>query len=128
MTILQACVHGKYAMHTVRDTVFLHGLAQAAKPLCLAVILAELVSCYLAALGTNADPFLRPQEFGIDIVGEDNKTIIHHKVAARVVCVFTEQDAQAAAHAEQHQNPPLTSLSSQPNGSSSAFNFADAWW
>ncbi|KAI0324737.1 hypothetical protein GY45DRAFT_1230501, partial [Cubamyces sp. BRFM 1775] len=26
-------------------------------------------------------------EFGIDIVGEDNKTIVHHKVAARVVCV-----------------------------------------
>ncbi|EAU82236.2 hypothetical protein CC1G_12024 [Coprinopsis cinerea okayama7 len=42
-------------------------------------------------------------EFGIDIVGEDNKTIIHHKVAARVVCVFTEQDAQVAARAEQHQ-------------------------
>ncbi|KAF6745828.1 hypothetical protein DFP72DRAFT_1153491 [Ephemerocybe angulata] len=42
-------------------------------------------------------------EFGIDIVGEDNKTIIHHKVAARVICVFTEQDAQVAARAEQHQ-------------------------
>ncbi|KAF9475292.1 hypothetical protein BDN70DRAFT_996521 [Pholiota conissans] len=42
-------------------------------------------------------------EFGIDIVGEDNKTIIHHKVAARVVCVFNEQDAAVAARAEQHQ-------------------------
>ncbi|KAF8960960.1 hypothetical protein BDZ97DRAFT_2034132 [Flammula alnicola] len=42
-------------------------------------------------------------EFGIDIVGEDNKTIIHHKVAARVICVFSEQDAQVAARAEQHQ-------------------------
>ena len=41
-----------------------------------------------------------PQEFGIDIVGEDNKTIVHHKVAARVVCVFTELDAQAAQRAE----------------------------
>jgi hypothetical protein len=41
-------------------------------------------------------------EFGIDIVGEDNKTIIHHKVTARVVCVFTEQDAAVAARAEQH--------------------------
>ncbi|KAM5534745.1 hypothetical protein V8D89_011609 [Ganoderma adspersum] len=39
-------------------------------------------------------------EFGIDIVGEDNKTIVHHKVAARVVCVFTELDAQAAQRAE----------------------------
>ena len=37
------------------------------------------------------------QEFGIDIVGEDNKTIVHHKVAARVVCVLTEQEAQLAA-------------------------------
>ena len=43
------------------------------------------------------------KEFGIDIVGEDNKTIIHHKVAARVVCVFSEQDAQVAARAEAHQ-------------------------
>ncbi|KAG6852225.1 hypothetical protein C0991_001827 [Blastosporella zonata] len=34
-------------------------------------------------------------EFGIDIVGDDNKTIIHHKVAARVVCVFTEQDSKS---------------------------------
>ncbi|KAG6913762.1 hypothetical protein DXG01_004451 [Tephrocybe rancida] len=40
-------------------------------------------------------------EFGIDIVGDDNKTIIHHKVAARVVCVFTEQDVQVAARIEQ---------------------------
>jgi len=47
------------------------------------------------------------QEFGIDIVGEDNKTIIHHKVAARVVCVFNEQDAQVAARAEQHQQHHL---------------------
>jgi hypothetical protein len=28
-----------------------------------------------------------------DIVGEDNKTVIDCKVAARVVCVFSEQDA-----------------------------------
>ena len=37
-------------------------------------------------------------------MGEDNKTIIHHKVAARVVCVFSEQDAQVAARAEAHQH------------------------
>ncbi|KIM91800.1 hypothetical protein PILCRDRAFT_55877, partial [Piloderma croceum F 1598] len=43
-------------------------------------------------------------EFGIDIVGEDNKTIIHHKVAARVVCVFSEQDAHVAARTEQDQH------------------------
>ena len=35
------------------------------------------------------------QEFGIDIVGEDNKTIIHHKVAARVTCIFTAEEALA---------------------------------
>ncbi|EIN08947.1 hypothetical protein PUNSTDRAFT_52392 [Punctularia strigosozonata HHB-11173 SS5] len=54
-------------------------------------------------------------EFGIDIVSEDNKTIIHHKVAARAVCIFSEADAQAALRAE-HAAPP-----SGP--SSAAFNF-----
>ena len=34
------------------------------------------------------------KEFGIDIVGQDNETIIHHRVAARVVCVFSEQDVK----------------------------------
>ncbi|KZP08408.1 hypothetical protein FIBSPDRAFT_761441 [Athelia psychrophila] len=43
-------------------------------------------------------------ECGIDIVGDDNKTVTHHKVTARVVCVFSEQDANVAAHAEQHQH------------------------
>ncbi|EKM56254.1 uncharacterized protein PHACADRAFT_253284 [Phanerochaete carnosa HHB-10118-sp] len=33
---------------------------------------------------------------GIDVFGRDNVTICHHKVAARVVCAFTEQDAHAA--------------------------------
>ncbi|KAJ4471977.1 hypothetical protein J3R30DRAFT_3522382 [Lentinula aciculospora] len=60
-------------------------------------------------------------EFGIDIVGEDNKTIVHHKVAARVVCIFSEQDAQMAARAEQHQMQqfagPSSSLSPASNGS-----------
>jgi pSer/pThr/pTyr-binding forkhead associated (FHA) protein len=50
-------------------------------------------------------------EFGIDIVGEDNKTIIHHKVATRVFVVLTPDDAQAAArehHAHlQHQQQAL---------------------
>ena len=42
------------------------------------------------------------QEFGIDIniVGKHNKTtIIHHKVAARIVCIFSDKDI--AAHVEQ---------------------------
>jgi hypothetical protein len=66
------------------------------------------------------------QEFGIDIVGEDNKTIIHHKVAARVVCVFSEQDVQAAARAEQHQSSGLVAIPSQAgsSGASNSFNFA----
>ena len=72
-----------------------------------------------------------PKEFGIDIVGEDNKTIIHHKVAARVVCVITEQDAQAAARAEQHQpGPSMVSLSARTpaaaTSSNAAFDFAAA--
>ncbi|KAJ7204574.1 hypothetical protein C8J57DRAFT_1100759 [Mycena rebaudengoi] len=63
-------------------------------------------------------------EFGIDIVGEDNKTIIHHKVAARVSCVMNEQQAAMAARAEQahqQQQPPMVS---QPSAVPSSFNFA----
>jgi hypothetical protein len=45
----------------------------------------------------------RSQEFGIDIVDKDNKTIIHHKVAAHVVYVFAEQDALVASRVAQHQ-------------------------
>ncbi|KAI0300593.1 hypothetical protein B0F90DRAFT_1668384 [Multifurca ochricompacta] len=84
----------------------------------------------LSAEGAESEPFELKTgdivEFGIDIVGEDNKTIVHHKVAARVVCVLTEQEAQLAARVESHQNPPsLTTLSSQPGSSNgtSAFNF-----
>ncbi|ETW78273.1 hypothetical protein HETIRDRAFT_23759, partial [Heterobasidion irregulare TC 32-1] len=89
----------------------------------------------LSAEGAESDPFeLKTDdivEFGIDIVGEDNKTIIHHKVAARVVCVITEQDAQAAARAEQHQpGPSMVSLSARTpaaaTSSNAAFNFAAA--
>lgn len=36
------------------------------------------------------------QEFGIDIVSDDNKTIIHHKVAAKVFLVLSHEDAIAA--------------------------------
>ncbi|KIM34263.1 hypothetical protein M408DRAFT_59629, partial [Serendipita vermifera MAFF 305830] len=35
-------------------------------------------------------------EFGIDIVGEDNQTIIHHKVAAKVQCLLSQEDVNAA--------------------------------
>ena len=69
------------------------------------------------------------QEFGIDIVGEDNKTIVHHKVAARVVCVLTELDAQAAQRAEaqaqqQGAQSYMGAMPNQPGAGNSAFNFA----
>lgn len=35
-------------------------------------------------------------EFGIDIAGEDNQTILHHKVSCKVQLVLTEQDALLA--------------------------------
>ncbi|KAF9530308.1 hypothetical protein CPB83DRAFT_851363 [Crepidotus variabilis] len=61
----------------------------------------------LSAESQESEPFeLKSDdilEFGIDIVGDDNKSVVHHKVAARVVCIFSEQDAQVAARAEQHQ-------------------------
>ncbi|KAL0958532.1 hypothetical protein HGRIS_000673 [Hohenbuehelia grisea] len=69
-------------------------------------------------------------EFGIDIVGEDNKTIIHHKVAARIVCIFNEQDAQIAARAEQHQQSqaslshhPGSQMHPGPGNNVGSFNF-----
>lgn len=37
-------------------------------------------------------------EFGIDIVGDDNKTIIHHKVACRVFLVMTADEALGLRH------------------------------
>ncbi|KAF5349358.1 hypothetical protein D9758_011785 [Tetrapyrgos nigripes] len=103
----------------------------------------------LSSEGLESEPFeLKSDdivEFGIDIVGEDNKTIVHHKVAARVVCIFSEQDAQMAARAEQHQmqqmqqySPGSSSMNAsnsgtlmnQPGpssagpGSASSFNFS----
>ncbi|KAF7361238.1 FHA domain-containing protein [Mycena sanguinolenta] len=42
-------------------------------------------------------------EFGIDLVGEDKLSIIYHKVAARVSCIFNEQ--QARAEQQQIQGP-----------------------
>ncbi|KAJ7119431.1 hypothetical protein C8R44DRAFT_788052 [Mycena epipterygia] len=84
----------------------------------------------LSPEGLESEPFeLKSDdivEFGIDIVGEDNKTIIHHKVAARVSCVFTEQQVAMAARAEQQQGQYSQSpMLSQPSpAGSSSFNFA----
>ncbi|KAI0051381.1 hypothetical protein FA95DRAFT_1676087 [Auriscalpium vulgare] len=82
----------------------------------------------LSPEGAESEPFeLKSDdivEFGIDIVGEDNKTIIHHKVAARAVCVFTEADASIAARVEQHQNPQMGTVTGGSNGNA-AFSFAN---
>ncbi|KAI0646179.1 hypothetical protein C8Q79DRAFT_926207 [Trametes meyenii] len=81
----------------------------------------------LSPEGLESDPYeLKTDdivEFGIDIVGEDNKTIVHHKVAARVVCVFTELEAQAAQRVEQGPQGYLGGMSNQPNAGNGAFNF-----
>ncbi|RDB28011.1 hypothetical protein Hypma_002244 [Hypsizygus marmoreus] len=94
--------------------------------------------------GIESEPFVLKSddivEFGIDIVSEDNKTIIHHKVAARVVCVFTDQDVQVATRAEQLQQqhlqqyqpsspspsqiPSPSSSGGPSNGPNNNFNFA----
>ncbi|KAH9918701.1 uncharacterized protein BXZ73DRAFT_52796 [Epithele typhae] len=88
----------------------------------------------LSAEGLESEPFeLKTDdivEFGIDIVGEDNKTIVHHKVAARVVCVFTELDAQAAQRAEaqaQQQGAQgyMGGMPNQPGAGNSPFNFGN---
>ncbi|WVF69585.1 hypothetical protein IAT40_004363 [Kwoniella sp. CBS 6097] len=59
-------------------------------------------------------------EFGIDIVSEDNRTIVHHKVAAKVYCVCGPEDAALSARElVNYQNPDsrgLRRLASQPNG------------
>ena len=71
------------------------------------------------------------QEFSIDIVCDSNKTVIHNKVAARVLCVLNEQDVPAAVQMEQQlaQNPPGYALSNHHQnmtstaGPSNTFNF-----
>ncbi|EPS95292.1 hypothetical protein FOMPIDRAFT_1025852 [Fomitopsis schrenkii] len=82
----------------------------------------------LSPEGLESEPFeLKSEdivEFGIDIVGEDNKTIIHHKVAARVLCVSNEQDAQAAARAEAQQNPPSYGTVAGQAPAGGGFSFA----
>ncbi|KZT20899.1 hypothetical protein NEOLEDRAFT_1140250 [Neolentinus lepideus HHB14362 ss-1] len=85
----------------------------------------------LSGEGLESEPFeLKTDdivEFGIDIVGEDNKTIIHHKVAARVWCVMGEADMQNAQRAEQQQQqqsaPGFVSIANAPSGSGGPFNF-----
>ncbi|EIW77459.1 hypothetical protein CONPUDRAFT_39647, partial [Coniophora puteana RWD-64-598 SS2] len=45
-------------------------------------------------------------DFGVDIVDVDGATVLYRKVAARVVCVLSEQDLQVASLAEgMHSSP-----------------------
>lgn len=60
------------------------------------------MSSYLCSTLLGILTYFSAQEFGVDIVGEANKTIIHHKAGPRVVCVFSEHDAHATARVEQH--------------------------
>ncbi|KAJ7603989.1 hypothetical protein DFH06DRAFT_1487894 [Mycena polygramma] len=82
----------------------------------------------LSQEGLESEPFeLKTDdivEFGIDIVGEDNKTIIHHKVAARVSCIFNEQQARTDQQQNQGQytQSPMHAQAGPPNPSS--FNFS----
>ncbi|KAI6132396.1 hypothetical protein EV401DRAFT_1917556 [Pisolithus croceorrhizus] len=83
----------------------------------------------LSPEGVESEPFELKNddvvEFGIDIIGEDNKTTIHHKVAARVMCIFTEEDVQAAARFEQMQNNSNHSaLSAQQSGTAGGSQFS----
>jgi hypothetical protein len=61
-----------------------------------------LLSLSSPSVTAPSDTHFFYQKFGIDIVSEDNKTILHHKVAAPVVCVLAEQEALLTAHVEYH--------------------------
>ena len=71
---------------------------------------------YLPLKPTDIFSWPISQEFGIDIVGEDNKTIIHHKVAARVSCILTAEEAAAAAReAYSYQQQQMQAAAAGPS-------------
>ncbi|KAI8461249.1 hypothetical protein BY996DRAFT_4573705 [Phakopsora pachyrhizi] len=47
-------------------------------------------------------------EFGIDIIADDNKSIVHHKVATKVFLVMNTDDAAAAANFYRNNGPDLS--------------------
>ncbi|KAH7096147.1 hypothetical protein BKA62DRAFT_720590 [Auriculariales sp. MPI-PUGE-AT-0066] len=64
----------------------------------------------LAPEGVESDPFELHTgdilELGTDIASEDNSKILHHKVAARVTCILTAEDAAVySASRQQPQDP-----------------------
>ncbi|KAI5453359.1 hypothetical protein NCC49_005838 [Naganishia albida] len=73
----------------------------------------------LSAEGVESEPFeLKSEdmvEFGIDIISEDNKTIVHHKVSAKAYCVFTVDDAGLSARelTQYYPHDPRTQMGPQ---------------
>ncbi|KAJ7043207.1 hypothetical protein C8F04DRAFT_1175692 [Mycena alexandri] len=65
----------------------------------------------LSLEGRESDPYeLKSDdilEFGVDIVSEDNKTVLHRKVVARVACVFGPNPKASLYSHPQHPAPPL---------------------
>ncbi|CED83633.1 FOG: FHA domain [Phaffia rhodozyma] len=57
-------------------------------------------------------------EFGIDICGDDNKTIVHHKVSSKVYCVLGPQDVEASARELQEYNQAMSRLANMRRGNS----------
>lgn len=48
------------------------------------------------------------QEFGIEIIGEENKTVLHHMFAACIICVLTEEDVKTAVRVEHVHAQPFS--------------------
>ncbi|TXT05583.1 uncharacterized protein COLE_06903 [Cutaneotrichosporon oleaginosum] len=78
----------------------------------------------LSPEGVESDPYqLNTEdlvEFGIDIISEDNRTIIHHKVSARAYCVMGPEDAAVSARELPHYQNDMRNARrggsvSQPN-------------
>ncbi|KZT53720.1 SMAD/FHA domain-containing protein [Calocera cornea HHB12733] len=68
----------------------------------------------LSPEGVESEPFeLKSEdivEFGIDIVGEDNRTIVHHKVAAKVYCILSPEDLLGSQREMQYLRNPSNRL------------------
>ncbi|KAF7367353.1 FHA domain-containing protein [Mycena sanguinolenta] len=60
-------------------------------------------------------------EFGVDIVAEDNKTVLHRKVVARVACVFPSVSSSSSSFSSFSSSSP-TSFSSNSASSNSGLS------
>lgn len=71
----------------------------------------------LAGEGIESEPFELHSgdilELGTDIASDDNTKIVHHKVAARVTCILTAEDAAAFAGPRQQHESPQFAYSAQ---------------